>query len=69
MTGKWLCWPRECILRLDYVVRGRFAVPMQACSISLFNRYSNKSYISSDSQRIMLYHDRHYIDVENEIEV
>ena len=51
------------------MVRGRFAVPMQNCSISLFNRYSNKNYISSDSQRIMLYHDLHYIDVENEIEV
>ena len=51
------------------MVRGRFAVPMQTCSISLFNRYSNKNNISSDSQRIMLYHDIHYIDMENEIEV
>ena len=51
------------------MVRGRFAVPMQTSSISLFNRCSNKSYISLDSQRIMLYHDMHYVDVENEIEV
>ena len=52
------------------MVMGRFAVPMQTCSISLFNRYSNKNYISTDSQRIMLYHDIHYIiDVDNEIEV
>ena len=51
------------------MVRGRFAVPMQTSSISLFNRCSNKSYISLDSQRIILYHDIHYVDVENEIEV
>ena len=51
------------------MVRGCFAVPMHTCNISLFNRYSNKNYISSDSQRIMLYHDIHYIDVKNEIEV
>ena len=51
------------------MVRGRFAVPMQTSSSSLFNRCSNKSYISLDSQRIMPYHDRHYVDVENDIEV
>ena len=51
------------------MVRGRSAVPMQTSSISLFNRCSNKSYISLDSQRIMPYHDRHYVDVENDIEV
>ena len=51
------------------MVRGRFAVPMQTSSISFFNRYSNKYYISLESQRIMLYHDIHYTDVENEIEV
>ena len=46
------------------MVRGRFAVPMQTSSISLLNRYSNKNYISLDSQRIMLYHDIHYVDVK-----
>ena len=51
------------------MVMGRFAVPMQTSSISLFNRYSNKNYLSLDSQRIMLYHDIHYVDVEIEIEV
>ena len=56
-------------LRLDYSGWGLFAVPMQTSSISLFNRYSNKNYISLDSQRIMLYHDIHYGDVKNEIEV
>ena len=49
------------------MVGGRFAVPMQTYIISLFNRYSNKNYISLDSQRIMLYHDIHYVDVKNEI--
>ena len=51
------------------MVMGRFGVPMQTSSISLFNRYSNKNYLSLDSQRIMLYHDIHYVDVEIEIEV
>ena len=51
------------------VVRGLFAVPMQTSSMSLFNICSNKSYISLDSQRIILYHDIHHVDVENEIEV
>ena len=51
------------------MVGGRFAVPMQTSIISLFNRVSNKNYISLDSQRIMLYHDIHYVDVKNEIEV
>ena len=51
------------------MVGGRFAVPMQTSNISLFNRYSNKNYISLDSQRIMLYHDIHYVDVKNKIEV
>ena len=51
------------------VVGGRFAVPMKTSSISLFNIYSKKNYISLDSQRIMLYHDIHYVDVKNEIEV
>ena len=51
------------------VVGGRFAVPMQTSSISLCNRYSNKNCISLDSQRIMLYHDIHYVDMKNEIEV
>ena len=51
------------------MVRGRFAVPMQTSSISFFNRYLNRYYISLESQRIMLYHDIHYEDVENEIEV
>ena len=51
------------------MVRGRLAVPMKISSISLFNRYSNKNYMSLDSQRIILYHDIHYVDVENELEV
>ena len=51
------------------MVGGRFAVPKQTSSISLFNRYSNKNYISLDSQRIMLYVDIHCVDVKNEIEV
>ena len=51
------------------MVRGRFAVPTQTSSVSLFNRCSNKSSISLDSQRIMLYHEIHYVDVKNEIEV
>ena len=51
------------------VVRGRFAVHMQTSSTSFFNRYSNKYYISLESQIIMLYHDIHYVDMENEIEV
>ena len=49
------------------VVRGRLAAPMQNSSISLFNTYSNC--MSGDSQRIMLYHDIHYVDVEHKIEV
>ena len=44
-------------------------MPMQASSISLFNRYSNQHYISLDSQRIMLYPDIHYIVVGNKIEI
>ena len=51
------------------MVRGRFAVPVQTSSISLFNRYSKKNDISLDSQRIMLFHDDHYVDVKNKIEV
>ena len=51
------------------MVRGHFALPMQTSSISLFNRYSSKKYISLDSQRIILYHDKPYVHVENEIEV
>ena len=51
------------------MVRARFALPMQTSSISFFNRYSNKYYISLESQRIMLYHDIHNVAVENEIEV
>ena len=51
------------------MVKGRFAVPMQTSSISFFNRYSNKYYISLEGQRIMLYYDIQYEDVENEIEV
>ena len=51
------------------MVRGRFTMPMQTSCISLFNRYSNNDYISLDSQRIMLYNDIHYVEVENEIEV
>ena len=51
------------------MVRGRFAVPMQTSSISLFNRYSNQNYMSLDSQIIMLYHDIHYVDVEDLMEV
>ena len=51
------------------MVRGRFAVPMQTSIISLFNRYSKTDNISLNSQRIMLYHDIHYVDVKNEIEV
>ena len=47
------------------MVRGRFAMPVQTSSISFFNRY----YISLDNQRIMLYNDIHFVDVENEIEV
>ena len=51
------------------MVRGRFAVPMQTSSISFFNRYSIKYYMSLGSQRLLLYHDIHYVDMENEIEV
>ena len=51
------------------MVRGRCAVPMQTSSISFFNRYSDRYYISLERQRIMLCHDIHYVDVENEIEV
>ena len=51
------------------MVMGRFAVPMKISSISLFNRYSNKNSMSLDSQRIILYHDIHYVDVENDLEV
>ena len=40
------------------MVGGRFEVPMQTSSISLFNRYSNENYILLGSQRIMLYHDQ-----------
>ena len=50
------------------MVNGRFAVPMQTSSISLFNGYSNQYYTSLDSQRIMLYHDIHYVVVGNKIE-
>ena len=55
--------------RLCTVVRGRFAVPIQTSSISLFIRYSNQNYMSLDSQRIMLNHDIHDVVVGNEIEV
>ena len=51
------------------MVRGRFAVATQTSSTSFFNRYSNKYYISLESQRIMLQHVIHYVAVENEIEV
>ena len=51
------------------MVRGRFAVPVQTSSISFFNSYSNKYHISLEGQRIMLYYDIHYVDVENKIEV
>ena len=51
------------------MVRGRFAVPMQTSNFSLFFEYSSKNYIYLDSQRIMLYHDISYVNVENEIEV
>ena len=51
------------------MVGGRFAVPIQTSSISLFNVYSKKNYILLDSQRIMIYHDIYYVDVKNEIEV
>ena len=51
------------------MVRGRFAVPMQTSSFSLFIGHCNKNYISLDSQRIMLYDDIHYVDVKNKIEV
>ena len=51
------------------MVRGRFAVPMQTFSVSLFNSYCNNNYMSLDSQRIMLYDDIHYVDVKNKIEV
>ena len=51
------------------VVRGRFAVPMQTSTFSLLTRYFNKNHISLDSQRILLHHDIHYLNVENEIEV
>ena len=42
---------------------------MNISGISLFNRYFNKKYMSLDSQRIILYNDIHYVDVENELEV
>ena len=45
-------------------VRGRFAVPMQTSSFSFFFKYSNINCICIDSQRIMLYHDINYVNVE-----
>ena len=51
------------------MVRGHFAVLMQTSSISFFNTYSKKYYISLESQRIVLHQDIQYVDVENEIEV
>ena len=51
------------------MVRGRFAVPTQTSNLSLFFEYSNKNYIYLDSQRIMLYYDISYENVENEIDV
>ena len=42
------------------VVRGSF---------SLVLKYSNKNYSKLNSQRIMLFHDINYVNVENEIEV
>ena len=47
------------------VVRGRFAVPMQTFSFSLCFKYSNSNCIRLDSQRIMLYNDIKYVNVEN----
>ena len=51
------------------MVRGRFVVPMQTSTFSLLTSYFNKNHMPSDSQRILLYHDIHYVNVENEIEV
>ena len=51
------------------MVRGRFAAPMQTSIFSLLTRYFNKNHMSLDSQRILLYHDIHHVNVENEIEV
>ena len=51
------------------MVRGHFAVPMQTFSVSLFNSYCNRNYMSLDSPGIMLYDDIHYVDVKNKIEV
>ena len=49
------------------MVRGRFAVPMHTTIFSFFNKYSNKNYMSLDSQRIMLHRDIRYVGVEDEI--
>ena len=51
------------------MVRGRFAVPIQTSTFSLLTRYFNKNHMSLDSQSILLYHDIHYVNVANEIEV
>ena len=51
------------------MVRGRFAVPMQTSTFSLLTRYFNQNHMSLDSQRILLYHDIHHVNVGNEIEV
>ena len=51
------------------VVQGRFAVSMQTSTSSLLASYFNNNHMSLDSQRILLYHDIHHVNVENEIEV
>ena len=51
------------------VVRGHFAVPIQSFSFSLVLKYSNKNHMLLNSQRIVLYYDVNYVNVENEIEV
>ena len=51
------------------MVRGRFAVHMQTCSVSLVFEYANKNYRSIDSQRRPLYRGMNYVNVQNKLEV
>ena len=51
------------------VVRGRFALPMQTISFSVFFKCSNNNYMYIDSQRIILNHDINCISVENKLKV
>ena len=40
---------------------------MQTSTSSLLASYFNNNHMSLDSQRILLYHDIHHVNVENEI--